>query len=345
MSSRKTIRVYERKDRRGWYYSFTAPNGQRIRQAAGTENEQQARELAAKHYYELFAVQKLGYSREYTWRETVVEWLKENPHKQKDYNTKLFLRWLDKYLGDLTINQIDRVVLRTIRDAKLNEGRKPRTVNAYTQQIRMVLLAAKEWGWITNLPKFKMLEEPKRRERWLTADEKNRLFKELPEHLIPIAAFALATGLRKANVAGLQWSQVDIPRRTTWIHVDQAKSSRAIGVPLNDEAMNVILSQRGKHRTNVFTYKGNPIKNPAGTAWRKALKRARITNFRFHDCRHTWATNHVIQGTPTRPLQELGGWSSEKMVQRYAHLNTEHLRRYAGNSSQFDTSLTPAQTQ
>jgi integrase len=235
----------------------------------------------------LFAVQKLGHSREYTWRETVVEWLKENPHKQEDYNTKLFLRWLDKYLGDLTINQIDRVVLRTIRDTKLNEGRKPRTVNAYTQQIRMVLLAAKEWGWITNLPKFKMLEEPKRRECLLTADEKNRLFKELPVHLIPIAAFALATGLRKANVAGLQWSQVDIARRTVWIHVDQTKSSRAIGVPLNDEAMSIILSQRGKHKTNVFTYKGNPIKNPAGTAWKKALKRARIDNFRFHACRHT----------------------------------------------------------
>ncbi|PIT60351.1 hypothetical protein BHC57_04345 [Snodgrassella alvi] len=190
-----------------------------------------------------------------------------------------------------------------------------------------------------------MLEKPKRRERWLTADEKNRLFKELPEHLIPIAAFALATGLRKANVAGLQWSQVDIGRRTAWIYVDQTKSSRAIGVPLNEDAMSIILSQRGKHKTNVFTYKDNSTKNPAGTAWKKALKRARIDNFRFHDCRHTWATNHVIQGTPSRPLQELGGWSSEKMVQRYAHLNTEHLRQYAGNSSQFDTNLTPTKIQ
>ncbi|PIT44018.1 hypothetical protein BHC51_10305 [Snodgrassella alvi] len=77
----------------------------------------------------------------------------------------------------------------------------------------------------------------------------------------------------------------------------------------------------------------------------KALKRARIANFRFHDCRHTWATNHMIQEIPTRPLQELGGWSSEKMVQMCAHLNTEHLRQYAGNSSQFDTNLTPAQIQ
>lgn len=48
-------------------------NGQRIRQAAGTDDKKQANELAAKHYYEMFEVQKLGYSREYTWRECVVE--------------------------------------------------------------------------------------------------------------------------------------------------------------------------------------------------------------------------------------------------------------------------------
>jgi integrase len=72
--------------------------------------------------------------------------------------------------------------------------------------------------------------------------------------------------LRKTNIAGLQWAQVDILRRTAWVHVDQAKSSRAIGVPLNDEAMSVILSQRDKHKPNVFTDKGHPIKTTAGTA-------------------------------------------------------------------------------
>jgi integrase len=173
-----------------------------------------------------------------------------------------------------------------------------------------------------------MLEEPKRRERWLMADEKNRLFKELPEHLIPIAAFALATGLRKANVAGLQWSQVDIRRRTAWIYVDQTKSSRAIGVPLNEDAMSIILSQRGKHKTNVFTYKGNPIKNPAGTAWKNARGRAaneyeRITgapankgfkNLRVHDLKHTFGHRLRVAGVYREDRKDLLGHRSDKSV-------------------------------
>lgn len=345
MSSQKIIRVYRREGRRGWYYSFTAPDGKRIRQYAQTEDEQQAKELAAKHYNKLFEIQRLGVRQEYSWAETVVEWLKENPKKQQDYNTLLFLRWLDNHLGRLNISEIDRVVLRNVRDAKMAEGVKPRTVNAYLQQIRIVLRAACDWGWLDKVPKFNMLEEPKRRERWLTAEEKERLFEELPDHLIPIVRFALATGLRMSNVTQLQWRQIDLVRRTAWIHADNTKSGKPIGVPLNQEAMSALLSQIDKHREFVFTFRGKPIKRANQRAWMAARKRAGLEDFRFHDCRHTWATNHVISGTPIYQLKELGSWSSMDMVQKYAHLNTNHLRQYAENASAFDTSMTPTRKQ
>lgn len=341
MSSKTIIRVYKREGRRGWYYSFTAPNGKRIRLNAQTEDEQQAKELAAKHYKSLFETQRLGVQQEYSWPQTVVEWLKENPKKQQDYNTLLFLRWLDKHLGHLNISQIDRVVLRQIRDAKMAEGVKPRTVNAYLQQIRIVLRAANEWGWLPQVPKFNLLEEPKRRERWLTEEEKQRLFDELPPHLLPIVRFALATGLRMSNVTGLKWQQIDLQRRTAWIYADSAKSGRPIGVPLNQDAVATILPLLGKHLEYVFTFRGRPVKRANQAAWRKARERAGLADFRFHDCRHTWATNHVISGTPLYQLKELGSWSSMEMVQKYAHLNTDHLRQYAENASVFDTSMTP----
>ena len=160
-----------------------------------------------------------------------------------------------------------------------------------------------------------------------------------------MVSFALAIGLRGGNVTGLKWAQIDLSRRIAWIFATQAKSSKPIGVPLNDEAMSAILSQQGKHKTYVFTYNGKPIKNPAGTAWKKALKQAKIEDYRFHDKRHTWATNHAVQGTATRQLTELGGWSSEKMVRRYAHMNVKHLKQYAENAAQFDTNLTPSNIQ
>ncbi len=66
-------------------------------------------------------------------------------------------------------------------------------------------------------------------------------------------------------------------------------------------------------------------------AWRKALKRAGIENFRWHDLRHTWASWHIQNGTPHYVLKELVGWESMEMVLRYSHLAPEHLSPYADN--------------
>ena len=100
---------------------------------------------------------------------------------------------------------------------------------------------------------------------------------------------------------------------------------------LNDNAISVIREQIGKHPTNVFTYKGNPIQKANKRGWRNALKRAGIENFRWHDLRHTWASWHVQNGTPLNALQELGGWADQSMVLRYAHLSSDHLKEYAKN--------------
>lgn len=64
-------------------------------------------------------------------------------------------------------------------------------------------------------------------------------------------------------------------------------------------------------------------------AWKKALKRAGIENFRWHDLRHTWTSWHVQNGTSLQELQQLGGWTSFNMVLRYAHLNSDQLQNAA----------------
>jgi integrase len=63
---------------------------------------------------------------------------------------------------------------------------------------------------------------------------------------------------------------------------------------------------------------------------RRALKRAGIENFRWHDLRHTWATWHLKSGTPTHELQRLGGWQTSVMVERYAHVAPNQFAKAAG---------------
>lgn len=171
-----------------------------------------------------------------------------------------------------------------------------------------------------------MRVEDTHRIRWLTRDDAKRLLSELPTHLADMVEFSLATGLREANVVGLQWKDIDIERCHAWIHPDQAKANKAISVPLNSAAMAVIRRRSGSHRDFVFTYKDKPVLRGNNHAWRKALKRAGIENFRWHDLRHTWASWHVQSGTTLQELQALGGWANFAMVLRYAHLSGEHLR-------------------
>lgn len=110
---------------------------------------------------------------------------------------------------------------------------------------------------------------------------------------------------------------------------DQAKARRAISVPLNAEAVLIIRKRIGTHAAHVFSFKGRPITQVSTKAWYKALERAGIEDFRWHDLRHAWASWHVQNGTPLYVLQELGGWESPEMVRKYAHLSCEHLAPYA----------------
>jgi len=108
-----------------------------------------------------------------------------------------------------------------------------------------------------------------------------------------------------------------------------SKNRHPMSVPLNKDATELLLKQVGKHPLRVFTYKGKPITNANTRAWREALIRAGIEDFRWHDLRHIWATWHRQAGTPTHELQRLGGWRTASMVERYAHLAPDHLAESA----------------
>jgi integrase len=152
---------------------------------------------------------------------------------------------------------------------------------------------------------------------------------ELPPYHRDIVIFALATGLRQSNVVELTWSQVDLNRGTAWVYGDKVKGKEDIHVSLSDIASTVLRRQLGKHPERVFTYRGRPIAWVNTRVWRRALKQASIENFRWHDLRRTWASWHVQNGTPLYDLQEMGGWKSEAIVRRYAHLAPATLARHA----------------
>ena len=323
--------IYKRKET--WWIQFTTPDGRRVQQSAGTQIKQEAQELHDQLKAEAWWVKNLGEKPRHTWQEAVIRWLSESSHKKSIETDKIRLRWLHTHLHNSKLDEITKTKIDAIKSAKQNEGVSNATVNRTLALLRSILNRARQdWEWLYSTPSVRLFPENATRVRWLSHEESDRLIHELPEHLKAMVRFTLSTGLRESNVTGLQWGQIDMQRRCAWIHADQAKGKKAIAVPLNNDALTVIHQQIGKHDTHVFTYKGNPVTRANNHAWEKALIRAGITDFRWHDLRHTWASWHVQNGTPLHVLKELGGWADLTMVLRYAHLSSKHLEEYAGNS-------------
>lgn len=256
----------------------------------------------------------------------MIRWLRETGHKASHERDVANLRWLDPYLGHLTISQINRDLVERIGEAK-RAATSNATANRVLALLRAILRRARDdWEWVDTVPKVRLFPERRRRVRWITREQAARLLAELPPHLRDLAAFTLATGLRQRNASFLRWDQLDMARQVAWVHHDETKARRAIAVPLNADAVKVLRRRMGRDSGYVFTYKGRPVERCSTRAWTKALDRAGIEDFRWHDLRHTWASWHVQSGTSLQELMELGSWSSYEMVLRYAHLAADHLR-------------------
>lgn len=221
--------LYKRKTT--WWVRFTAPDGTRVRRSAQTDCKVKAQEFHDKLKAQYWNAVKLKEKPQRHWQEAVIRWLNETSHKASTNDDKRHLQWLDSHLRNYMLHQIDRDLIDQITQSKLETGVSNATVNRVLEVLRAILRKAeRKWEWIDRAPYVRLLPEPKRRIRWLTKEEAKRLILTLPHHLKAPVRFSLSTGLRKSNVAELQWSQVDLSRHLAWIHADQAKARRAVSV-------------------------------------------------------------------------------------------------------------------
>ena len=352
-----------------WYADFTAPDGKRIKQSLGTEDKRQAQELHDRLKAEQWRIERLGDFPDVTFDDACLRWLEEKAHKKSlDADKGRIGFWLIHFQGVLLKNiseakiyaAVSKMTNRKHRDnweskagslrrrGELVEPFVEVPVSISTKAKHLALMKAimraaeKDWKWIERGPVIKVPQERGKRVRWLEPHEAVRLINECSEPIKSIVVFALATGLRRSNIVDLQWQDVDLQRKVAWIHPEESKSGQAIGVALNDTACRLLRSQIGNHKKWVFVHQKSSTRSDGtkaaevrkmrvdgNTAWRLALKRSGIENFRFHDLRHTWASWLVQAGVPLTVLQEMGGWESIEMVQRYAHLAPRHLSAHA----------------
>ncbi len=237
---------------------------------------------------------------------------------------------LIKHFGTTPLAKIDQAAID--RAAKLlYPSATPATLNrqVYTPISAVLKFAAKR-----GMCDFRQIErprQPKGRVRWLTPAEADRLIEACSRHLKPLIIFLLYTGCRLSEGLYLDWAQIDLKRGE--VQFLKTKNGESRGVPLHSRAATALAALPHRVGTVFHRPDGKPYarKNDGGgqikTAFKGACRRAGIFDLSPHDCRHTFATWYYAATRDLVSLMHLGGWQSEKMVLRYAHMNVEHLSK------------------
>lgn len=300
------------------YWMDVTINGNRIRESLKTSDPKQAQELHDIRKAELWRTGVLKERPKKTWDDATKRWLLERGHKKSIGDDEDKIAYLKPLLGSKQLAELDRDTL----ESALPRDVKPATRNRYRALVRAILRACeREWDWLDKSPTLRIEAEPRRRVAFLTREQADALIANLPEKYRCLVRFALLTGLRRSNVHGLRWENVNLEKSMVIVHADEAKAGERILVPLNSQARDMLATMPEPREGLVFKCP----ERISPTTWTNACKRAGVPWCRFHDLRHTWASWHAMAGTPLSVLQELGGWHSASMVSRYAHLSPEHL--------------------
>lgn len=324
--------------------------GREVRRSADTADRGAAERLEAELRSDIWRQIKLGEKR-YTWDDAVARLRaehEENPHRWRAFErTERILQHLQMLSGNLLTEVADTdnlVRVRKLLRGRVFQGKQiaMSTVNREMAELGKILnLAAEEWKMLDSaVPKMPLYRLEKIEPIWGTREQIVALLAALPEHSRDMAIFACATGMRRGEVAKMQWAHVDERRATCYVPASGAKNREARVVPLNSDALAVLAKWRkprgkvdvfGPHPMHVFYFRRRaPIRQVTTAAWRAAAAAAGLpAGFSFHKVRHTWASWQVQSGTPLKIVMEMGGWNSYQMVLRYAHLAPGHLAQYA----------------
>jgi len=267
---------------------------------------------------------------------------RKEPQPIKFYDfAKEYLQWArankkpSTYRGDLSTmrrlnNEFENHIFQEITTwqiekykAKRKDEVKPATVNRELALLKHMYSKAIEWGKCKENPakKVKPLKGEVKRLRFLMPDEIQKLLSNCPEHIKPIVTVALHTGMRRSELLNLNWDQVNLDQG--FISILDTKNHERRDIPIN-QTVKTVLREMERQGDYVFCNGNGNAFTTIRKSFETALKKSGIEDFRFHDLRHTFASNLVMEGVDIMTVKELMGHKTLEMTLRYAHLAPNH---------------------
>ncbi len=302
-------------------------------------------------------------AKKHTLGELIDKYISEELPKRKTNqgSFKAQLLWWKNKIGAYTLNLITPCLLAKYRDVlasepnsratkSLNEKKSNATVNRYIACLSIVLTKAyKELEWIDENPMLKVdkLKEPKGRTRFLSKEEQQALLQACQQSKSPLlyllVVLALSTGARHGELINITWNNVVFKNASGQVSLRLMNTKNGEHRTITIDGLGYeLLKQHSKIRkiNSKFVFARPDGQKPYDLRkqWEHALEVANIKDFRFHDLRHTTASNLAMNGASLRDIAEITGHKTMQMVQRYSHLTEKYSTRVLSdlNNKQFD---------
>lgn len=336
--------VYRRDDSPVYWGSFTDASGKRVRRSTGTTDRREAEALEAKWKLETHQVKRWNAPPSRTFDELMLAYFKMIQVEKKSVERERYtLKRLKPFFTGRDLLTLKRSDVRAYIDLRRNDGVANATINREIGLLSAAInYARRQWDWdIPNNVEGMRLKEPEGRVRSLTEDEARRLTEVADRatrspHLADFICLALNTGCRRGELLNLRWDQVDFKTNLILLEGKNTKSGRRRSVPMNAAARASMLNLarfRAMYCPDavwVFARKNGSRQESIRQAFKTALRRAEVDDFRIHDMRHTCASWLVSAGQPLPAVRDLLGHSTVKMTERYAHLSPDNVRAAVG---------------
>lgn len=328
-----------------WWCCYKTLSGRMVRESTGHTVYDNAVEYLAKQKADVKAgiAPELKKIANYTFGQLVQDY-KAWAERQRSFKSKIFLiNQLEEDFKDIPLRYFTTMMLEKYQTDRMKHGRrktkkgkeiietgnKPATINRLVATVKHMFTKAVEWDMVEEeiakrVRKVRLLEENNRRLRYLSQDECQSLIDACEGHLRPIVVAALNTGMRKGEVLGLKWDNVDL--KHGFILLDKTKNGDRRELPINDTLRSTLagLTLRLDVKHVFYDSKTGKPYQDIKRSFTSALKRAGIKDFHFHDLRHTFASHLVMAGVDITTVKELLGHKTLTMTLRYAHLAPSH---------------------
>jgi integrase len=322
----------------------------RLCESTGTGSLEEAERYLARRLEQIRQQSVYGVRQKRIFREAATKYLLGNQHKDSITTDAIHLKQLDKWIGDLPLDQIHDGTLAEFIKHRIEEGRKRKTVNLALQVVRRICnLAARSWRdefgktWLDAAPLITMLDTKDSRPPYpLSWEEQTHLLKHLEPHLQRMVLFKVNSGNREDEVCQLRWDwEVEVPELGTSVFIIPkaiVKNDEDRIVVLNRVAKSVIEECRGQHPKRVFTWKRGPKGKalPTGsmnnTAWQKG-RQAAVDSYKevfgypapegfrtlhVHDLKHTFGRRLRAAGVPLETRKVLLGHKNGDITTHYS---------------------------